>query len=306
MNNFDNKCVSKIIKAHSVSRSKVLKEISSKINDNIIVGNFYRKNLYDPIPINQNIDVIYQDIRSASIFTGLCKYHDNALFNHIDKDPFNFNSEVNIFEYTLRNCIYSYYDKVSNLHGVILRKKIFAENSNADLTGTDDVYKSILKDKLALENDLNTFKVYLSNNDISNKILYKLYCYEGNINIAGNIKIIDKSNIYYITFVPNKHKSYILISSLKGKHIFEKNDFFEYLRSLTLQEFEIFLSKQLLKVGSIRYYFFNYDVYKNLDQHIQREIYIWLNLTHMYRFLGYDSYYEYSDCPNFINLMTRF
>lgn len=301
MEDFDDKCVSKIIKAHSISKSKGLREISTKVKNKIVVGRFIRKDLYDPIPLNQNIDVVYQDIKSASVFTGLCKYHDNILFRHIDKDPFNFNSEYNIFEYTLRNCVYSYYDRLSNLEGVVSRKKILYSKKHIDLTGTNDIYKSILSDKEALENDLNIFKSYLLNNEIENKLLYKLYIYNNNINITGNLRVIHNSEVFYITIIPSNKKSYILVSSLKGRNIFEKNHFFEYLRSFNQTNFELYLSRELLKVGSIRNYFFNYDVYTSLDDDTRRNIHRFLNYKHMDKFLGYDIP---MDCPNFIELMT--
>ncbi len=304
MDDFDDKCVSKIIKAHSISKSKGLKEISTKINNKIVVGRFIRKDLYDPIPLNQNIDVAYQDIKSASVFTGLCKYHDNILFRHIDKDPFNFNSENNIFEYTLRNCVFSYYDRLSNLEGVVSRKKIFDSKKHIDLTGTNDIYKSILNDKQALENDINIFKSYLIDNDIENKLLYKLYVYNYNINITGNLRIIYNNEVFYITIIPSNKKSYILVSSLKGRNIFDKNHFFEYLKSLNQTKFELYLSQELLKVGSIRNYFFNYNIYMSLDDETRKKIYTWLNFTHMDRFLGYTIDDAPMDCPNFIEIMT--
>lgn len=306
MMNFDNKCVAKIIKAHSISKSKGLKEISSKVNNKNVVGRFFRKNLYASLPISQNIDIIYQDVKSASVFTGLCKYHDNSLFTHIDNSPMEIKSEIHIFEYTLRNCIFNYYDRLSNIEGVIERKKYIDTRINVDLTGTDDIYTSLSDSKNALENDLNKFKNYLINNDISNKILYKLYPYKGNINIAGNLCIVDNEDVYYITFIPNNKKSYILVSTLIGDNIFVKNDFFEYLRNMTPIDFDLFISRQLLKVGSIRNYFFNYEIYINLDESIRDYISELLDNTNMNRFMGYVDNDLNIEFPNFIRLMTQY
>lgn len=304
INNFMDDCSGPIIKAHSISKSSILKNISYDINDKQVLGYFKKTNPLHLIPLFHRIREKYIDVNSALTFTGLCKYHDNFLFKNIDKDPFNFNNPQIFFEYTLRNCIYSYYNRLSNEKGVyesnkFLESKLFnfSHKENLPLSSIVNEKNIILKDLEKLCNNIN------SDNNHKN-ILYKLIQYEGNINIAGCLYFVYKKEVFYITLLPGIRNSYILISAVKGSHILQKSSFFQLIRSMNKSDFEILISELLLQATETNSYVFNYNRFQSLDESTKNKIYNWLDYENMDKI--YENTVRYDalgNIPNLIQLM---
>jgi hypothetical protein len=83
------RCSSKIIKAHSIQKSRVLQEISE--DDQVLMVKFEPpKNRYEPAFSFKRIKV-----KSASVFKNFCDYHDNKIFEPIEKQPYLGTSEQN-------------------------------------------------------------------------------------------------------------------------------------------------------------------------------------------------------------------
>lgn len=294
-----------IIKAHSISKNKVLRNISNKKNGTYIVGKFKKTNTKNPNPLEQKIDAVYEPINSASTFTGLCKYHDNILFKEIDNDPYETGSYKNIFQYTLRNCIYQFYDRSSNLIGANLRNRLISSQGYHKIGNINIIIEGISNQLDAIEKDLIKLINYSLNGDIHNKILYKIFKFKTDINIAGNIRFIYYKDVFYFTFIPGKQNSFVLVSCLRKDNIFEMNYFFDYISSLSNQYFELFLSDLLLSATSIRHYFFNYTKYNELDVNKQALIKTWLDYENFESPLGrFNRYKILGDVPNFFRRMS--
>lgn len=306
LNNFDGKCSDKIIKAHSISKSQTLNNISDNLKNKNIVGYFSKTNPLDFNPYYHRIREKYIDIKSASTFTGLCQYHDNLFFQNIDKNEFDPDNPNLVFEYTLRNCIYQYYDRISNIKGYRKSMEYINENLNTD-NFTDISYlpfNTMINDKKILKNDLDILKDNIYSYNKKDILLYKILTYKGNLNISGNLKLVFGKEAFYITFIPEIKNSYILISAIRGKNILEKNFLFSILKSNNKEQTELFLSDCLLQATSIKHFFFNYNKFSKLNSNDKNKIYRWLDVE------NYDkintSYFKYKllrDIPNFIKLM---
>lgn len=301
---FSDNCSTKIIKAHSISKSAVLKNISTKINGKHVLGHFKKTKPIEPNPLLHRIREKYIDINSALTFTGLCKFHDNSLFENIDKNPFDFDNPEILFEYTLRNCIYSYYNRMSNTKGIDESLK-YLKSKQFDFSHIENLpANTITSEKNIIYKDLEKLCNNLSSKDKFSNILYKIIPYEGSINIAGCLYNIHKDKASYITILPGTVKSYIIISSIKDDNILIKNDFFQRIRSIDNNEFEIFLSEKLLQASEINSYVFNYDKFQSLDEFTKNKIYSWLDFENMDKI--YEDYIRYEvlgEIPNFIQTM---
>ncbi|WGL16802.1 SEC-C domain-containing protein [Microbulbifer bruguierae] len=114
-------CSGKIVKAHSISKSSSLKEISS--NGHVLTTFKTGANF------NNGFDISPQKIglQKASTFTGFCNYHDNHLFQPIEKKDFEISEE---------NCFLVAYRA--------LTREIFVKEKSA---GTFDLLKNLDKGK---------------------------------------------------------------------------------------------------------------------------------------------------------------
>lgn len=295
----------KIIRAHSISKNKVLKNISNEKNGKCIVGKFKKTNIKNPNPLEQKIDVVYELINSASTFTGLCKYHDNKLFKDIDGYPYEIESYKNIFQYTLRNCIYQYYDRTSNLIGASLRNKIMSSSTYNNLFDISILVERISNQLNIIKEDLKKLIGYIIDKDIENKLLYKVFEFNRNINIAGNVRFTNENDIFYFTFIPGKPKSYVLLSCLRKENIMEMNYLFNIISSLDIHDFELFLSDLLLSSTSIRHYYFNYNKFNDFSVDKQEIIKDWLDCENLESPLRLNYRYDIlGDVPSFFNRIS--
>lgn len=297
-------CSNKIIRAHSISKSAILKNISTDVNGKQVLGYFKKTKPMEIYPLFQRIREKYIDINSALTFTGLCKFHDNDLFENIDKNPFDFDNPEILFEYTLRTCIYSYYNRLSNEKGID-ESMNFLKTKHFDLSHIENPpANTIISEKNIIYKDLEKLCNNLSSKDRFNNILYKIIPYDGNINIAGCLYNVYNDEVHYITILPGIKNSYIIISATREDDILQKNGFFQRIRTIDKNEFEIFLSKKLLQATEINSYVFNYDKFQSLDEFTKNKMYSWLDFENMDKIYDKSTRYKLlGEIPNFIQTM---
>lgn len=110
-------CCGEIIMAHTVSKRNQLASIAKDghvyfLGDN---SNFIKE--------SKGIDVQRIGVKKASTFTGFCSYHDNRLFQKIDKEEFTVDSEY-IFLLSYRALCNEIYKKRRSLYEVEELKKV--------------------------------------------------------------------------------------------------------------------------------------------------------------------------------------
>lgn len=164
------KCTNKIIKAHSVSKSSSLKEIS--VNGHVlttfkVTHNLGKTREWKPKLIG---------INKASTFNGFCSYHDKKLFSPIEDLPFESNNAQQCFLIAYRAVARELYAKrsASNVFGLLKEmdkgKSVTQQiehqaesnyyNNNNDLTTSDLVYIKERFDSMLLQDD-NTDLVHV-------------------------------------------------------------------------------------------------------------------------------------------------
>ncbi len=297
-------CSNKIIKAHSISKSAVLKNIATNINGKQVLGYFKKTKPIVGLPLFNRIREKYIDINSGLTFTGLCKFHDNILFENIDKNPFDLNNPQILFEYTLRNCIYSYYNRLSNAIGIDKSLK-YLKSKNFDLSLIKNPpANTIVSEKNIIFKDLEKLCNNLYSKDKFNNILYEIIQYKGNINIAGCLYITYKDEACYLTILPGIKMSFVIISAIKDDNEKTKNSLFHQISSISIDDIEILISERLLQATQINSYVFNYDKFQSLDESTKNEIYDWLDFENNDKIYQENIRYEVlSKIPNFIQIM---
>jgi hypothetical protein len=111
-------CSNRIIKAHTVQRAGGLKAIAE--NGHVISGKRAFENIFKndgkivPGPVG---------IGKASTFMGFCWYHDNKLFEPIEKDTFTLNHEA-AFLLSFRAISYEYLTKLNAIRAVNLQREM--------------------------------------------------------------------------------------------------------------------------------------------------------------------------------------
>lgn len=78
-------CSSKIKKAHSIQKQKILTQLEETINKNKLIYSFQSKESNEEFDI---IDLIPVGKKTASVFSGFCDYHDSVLFSPIENFDF--------------------------------------------------------------------------------------------------------------------------------------------------------------------------------------------------------------------------
>lgn len=107
-----------------------------------------------------------------------------------------------------------------------------------------------------------------------------------------------------MTMLPGIENSYIIISAIKENNILQKNGFFQFVRSIDIYDFELFLSEKLLQATEINSYVFNYDKFQSLDDSTKDKIYTWLDFENMDKINEESVRYEVlGEVPNFIQIM---
>ncbi|WP_419777733.1 hypothetical protein [Malaciobacter marinus] len=122
--NEDNSCQGKIVKAHSLQRSKIL----NKISDNGIIKTL------EIILLNKVPEVIFDDvgIKKFSTFSGFCQKHDKDIFQPIEDYNFN-NTLSHKYIYAYRSASKEYHTKKESIHisdNLISELKLNKENQD--------------------------------------------------------------------------------------------------------------------------------------------------------------------------------
>ncbi|MDU3176663.1 hypothetical protein [Anaerococcus sp.] len=296
-------CKGKIIKAHSISKENGLDKIATvDKGGGKCVGKFIKGNETTINPFNQEYKAIYVPTKIASTFTGMCSKHDNDLFKTIDECRELVIDDQTVFEYTLRNAIYNSFDRMSNSECMLLRIQKYLQLFPDTDCPYIKIYNHIHHDEQILDKEVK--KLYRLRDDTLNKLYYKSYKIEGNINIAGNFYTEENSIVYFITIIPGLNESNIIVSCVRDNNFIEMNEFFNFLNSLTLEYLQIFITYRLLSSTGIRHYYFNYDKWNSLDEDFKNECFDWIYFEDIHRTFDFNTSLLEANIPNFIAQMT--
>ncbi len=203
----DNNCDSKIIKAHSIQENRNLKEIS--VNGEVL--SFNSVNFSDKFEVN------LKEIGKgkASIFTGFCKYHDNAIFKPIESNnDYEKHNKEQEFIFAYRVLAWFYYAKRVEYNFYKKSFDMFANNNVKDIqkyynltppfpnhfiSRNTNMYKQSLKDALVAVKELEIFQASFNIN-LDRKNFHKIVT---KIIEFNNITPIALSSIVYIEYDAN-------------------------------------------------------------------------------------------------------
>ncbi|MBM0046682.1 hypothetical protein JNO63_06215 [Anaerococcus sp. mt242] len=290
------KCSGKIIKAHSVSKKNGLSRISSFNKRGIeVVGRFKKGNTTTLSPFEQNYIEQYIPVESASIFTGLCKKHDNDLFKVIDESENIVINDKTVYEYVLRCSIYYWYERMSNRICADKRRRKFSHKI------FDKLFFDIMDTENALEREVN----YLISNieNVKNKLHYKTYEIDGNLNIAGNFYEHDGSTIMYTILIPDAYKSYVLMACTKNNNFLEVDKNFRFFNLKDKEEFQLALTELLLHSTTIKHYFFNHNKWNSISKEKQESVLEWIYLDDIDKSTNVNTRDKIMKMPNFVKYM---
>lgn len=83
-------CSSKIKKAHSIQKNKILTQLEGKIKNNQLLYSLYSTEADEDFNV---IKLVPIGKKSASVFTGFCDYHDSTIFSPIENFDFDFTEQ---------------------------------------------------------------------------------------------------------------------------------------------------------------------------------------------------------------------
>ncbi len=239
----DNNCDSKIIKAHSIQENRYLKEIS--VNGKVLSFNSF--NFSDKFEVN------LKEIgkAKASIFTGFCKFHDNAIFKQIETKDYEKHNKEQEFLFAYRSLAWFYHakrvdfnqnEKLYNIirnqdeEGIQRYLKLNPPYSDIFFSKTTNLYKSNMESASTTVKELEILRTAININ-LDKKKFYKIIT---KVIEFDNETPITASSILYIEFdmkgnlindycnkrkkllpvflsvFPQKGKTYILISYYKN------------------------------------------------------------------------------------------
>lgn len=113
-------CSANIIKAHSLQMNGVLSVLESTVNENSTIYSFldfkYDENgkIIGFAPLGK---------KSASTFTGFCGFHDNGLFEEIEKKDFNPDDDKHCFLTSYRSFAKDFHAKIETTQGFGVNEK---------------------------------------------------------------------------------------------------------------------------------------------------------------------------------------
>lgn len=230
-------CSDKIIKAHSLQNNKILNKLSE--NEKVLMRT--------PKMSEEGFEIVVEPIvrSKATTFTGFCEFHDNIVFEPIEKFKYSpDNSE--------QNALFAFRALAKEWHAKLGAKKVSEEfltkNPNtqlmeAHLMGTElglsdiqkhvDMFKEILLEK---KFDLLETK-YISFNQeyllaVSSGITSP-FDFEGNKLNHLTINLDIPSKFLFLTIFPEDGKTHVLLSYLKK----DKN-FYSFIETQLLNKNE--------------------------------------------------------------------
>lgn len=133
-----NECSGPPIKSHSIQLLKILKNICDKTNHVI-----YFK--LKPTQEKFIVDLSYTGIKEATIFPGLCKYHDTNTFKLIENSYYDIDNIEYSFLYAYRAFLRGYYVDFNNYLWLDLFIKEFYDTHESS-PSNDFVFTILMKD----------------------------------------------------------------------------------------------------------------------------------------------------------------
>jgi hypothetical protein len=256
----DDSCSSNIIKAHSVQRNRVLKNISD--NGHVMmfqVKPFEEDHRWEPDKIGLN---------KATVFTGFCEYHDQEIFKPIDLYDYEEGNEEQEFlfaykalakEHHIKLSMTKSYEKISewtenNNYAELKKHHLIKEKEEIiRLQALMPQDKHTLKELKAGSRCLNISKDRLNNNlqcNRYNNIVTRIIALDGNYPIAcsscislekdfnGNLindlrKLNFNLKYLFLTIFPQDSHTFILLSFFR-----KERDFFKFIDTQILNKDE--------------------------------------------------------------------
>jgi hypothetical protein len=144
----DDKCSNKIINAHTLTKSLSLEKIAK----NGHVYSIYNKSIYD-LDNNKGFTPFQKiGVRTASTIKGFCSYHDDKLFQSIEKKNFNLENEQLIALF-YRTFALEFYKKRSSLENArrLFKPLLDSFNSINTYSGSEILTNNLKRAKLDYE-----------------------------------------------------------------------------------------------------------------------------------------------------------
>jgi len=243
----ESECSEKVVKAHSIQRSKILAYIA---DDGMVITFDPRRSFF-----TGNFEEI--GIKSASTFSGFCNYHDTKIFSNIENQDYIGTLEQN-FLFAYRACVREYVVKNEVLcidKDLIQRTKnpIFISKFMADSLDIENLvnYLNKFHNELFKPNESRNFNILTTK--------YYEFPYESLIavNSVFNLTYDFSRNVInqptsskhlvstFLNIFPQKDKTHVLISNFSDEfHKFRT--FFLHIDTLTKTHLENVFSQIIL------------------------------------------------------------
>lgn len=211
-------CPKKAIKAHSIQNSKTLSQLSQ--DGHVIVP----KLKIGKIKALPTIYFEKEGINKASTFTGLCSYHDNLIFEPIDKFDFETKNLEQLFLISYRSVLKELY---ACTLGAYKMQSMYTERVKKGLSPPNQPDEHGLRATAHLQNAYEMYlykkefdEVYLSQN--YKRLIHHIINFEHNfptIAVSATISL-DEIEVPHdvarvsINVFPNNKKTYIIFSFL--------------------------------------------------------------------------------------------
>lgn len=231
-------CSNKIVKAHSIQNSKILK----KISDN---GKIYMPIGKDFKPFNGEMTIYGRN--EASTFTGFCAYHDKEVFKEIEDNNFNYTIKKK-FLYVYRAFALEYYIKRQYIQfeKKIIEKCNFKNFSNLEISlrGLELSEKDLLYDKKKFDKALLKEKYNLFNYIVWEFKESAKFAASGFFSLVKDLNGNRMQNLnnekhiikhIFITIFPEESKTYVIFSWMKKNNIFFKR-YIKQMNSLNIKQ----------------------------------------------------------------------
>ncbi len=267
-------CSSKTIKAHSIQRNKVLKNISER---GMVISGDIQKTLF-----TREFEKV--GINSASTFFGFCNYHDALIFSEIENSRYKGSQEQN-FLFAYRACCLEYVKKkedccfyksllkryANTSKEIHVRSKLYeAQVGLSDLTNILEYFSNELIKQRDLRNfkiiNTATFSISYESLIAVNSLFFLHYDFQGNL--INDLS--DPSKVpapIFLNVFPENGKTIILLSYLTDDVKTYRN-ILHQLNSFSHSEIENFFSN--LIITHCENFFISPLKYKKISKKLRR------------------------------------
>jgi hypothetical protein len=226
-------CSNKIAKAHSIQNNRILSKISE-------TGMVYMPT----VSIRNSSQAISMEKigrKKASIFAGLCRYHDNQLFKKIDNDDYAIGNKEQEVAFALRSILKELYTKtkvVKTLNPLTAISDEVRLFQLGNIKGAEDLkgYLKTFVGNIGTSNYsfLETKTIILNREFLIavNSSINPQYDFDGSY-ISDLMDFQNLPKALFVNVFPQSGKTYILLSYLK-----RNSRYFEFLDSQLLNKRE--------------------------------------------------------------------